>query len=311
MRIVIGTTVVAASVAAGLVISGLPSQLLGSTGSSNQPTVTAPMLHYVLTGFRQPVAVRQLPPARSVLLKLARAAAHRAPIPQPAGARITNVVTNEWYMGTAVAGGTSSSVITPEVDQTWTGPHGSWRDLTHYGRPLVLGVGSKETLQALEGRQPVSDDHGGPNDSNTGPLPETFSLNPTVLARQLLNAPPDTGEGNNAYHIFDIITDLHHQIVPPQLDAAMWRMLAARSDVRYLGRVMDRAGRIGDALAYTSRDGQERAVLIISPSTGQLLGWEDIFLRNPGALNLASYPAVAGYVSFLTEHWTKTSTTGR
>lgn len=47
-------------------------------------------------------------------------------------------------------------------------------------------------------------------------------------------------------------------------------------------------------------------MLIISPSTGQLLGWEDIFLRNPGALNLASYPAVIGYVSFLTEHWTKT-----
>ena len=240
-RLVIGTAIVAASVAAGLVISGLPSQLLGSTGTSNQPTDTAPMLHYVLTGVRQPVAVRQLPPARSVLLRLARAAEHQAPITQPAGARISYVVTNEWYMGTAVAGGTSSSVVTPEVDHTWTGPHGSWRDLAHYGRPLVLG-GSKETLQSLEGRQPVSDDHGGPNYSNTGPLPGTFSLNPTVLERQLLNAPPEKGGANNAYHLFEIITDLHHQIVPPRLDAAMWRVLAARSDVRYLGRVTDRAG---------------------------------------------------------------------
>jgi hypothetical protein len=76
--------------------------------------------------------------------------------------------------------------------------------------------------------------------------------------------------------------------------------------VRYLGRVIDRAGRTGDAVAYTDRTGQERAVLIISPSTGQLLGWEDIYLRNPGGLHLTSYPAVVGYVSFLTEHWTST-----
>jgi hypothetical protein len=301
------TAVVAASVAAALVISGLPSRLLGSTGTGNQPAaVTAPMLHYVLTGVRQPGAARQLPPARSVLLKLARAAEHRTPISQPPGAPISYVVTNEWYMSTAVAGGTSSSVVTPEVDQTWTAQDNAWRDLAHRGHPLVVGVGSKETLQGAEAGAPVSDERGGAGDTSNGPLVAHFSLSPTVLKRELLQAPPDAGGGPVPYHLFDIITLLHHQIVSPRLDAAMWRVLATLPDVRYLGRVIDRAGRVGDAVAFTDGTGQERVALIISPSTGQLLGWENIFLRNPGALNLASYPAVVGYVCFLSEHWTKT-----
>src|SRR5262249_20064249 len=110
-----------------------------------------------------------------------------------------------------------------------------------------------------------------------------------------------------SYRLIDTIRVLHEQIVSPRLDAAMWRVLAARPDVRYLGKVFDRAGRAGVAVTFSNHSG-ERLVLIISPSTGQLLGAEDLLLYGASALHLTAYPAVEGYTIFLTEHWTKTMT---
>lgn len=316
---IIGTAVVAAAAAAALVISGVPSRLLGSTGSTRPPTSqpktiwpapgsatakgTAPMLRYVLTGDVQPGSVNGLPPARSVLLKLARVAEHRAPLPQPPGAHISLVETNSWFMGTAVSGGKSSSVITPEVDQTWFAPNGKSRVLTREGRPVVAAVGSKATLRALEhGRRASSERYGA---QAFDPFVGRLSLEPAVLKRELLRADP--GGQSIAKRLFDTISMLQHQIVSPRLDATMWRVLATESDVRYLGKVTDRAGRAGVAVAFTKAPG-EREVLIISPTTGQLLGWEDIFLSSAvaPALHLSAYPAVTGYTIFLSQHWTKT-----
>jgi hypothetical protein len=45
-------------------------------------------------------------------------------------------------------------------------------------------------------------------------------------------------------------------------------------------------------------------VLIISPSTGRLLGEEDIDLTNPGALNIRKFPIVTSYVAYLLQGWT-------
>ena len=324
---VIGTAVVAASVAAGLVISGVPSRLLGlgSTGPTKPPVGitspakgpirtttwpaasaktakgTAPMLHYVLTGAAQPGSITGLPPARSVLLKLARAAEHRAPLPQPAGARISFVVTNDWFMDTAASHGKSSSVIIPEVDDTWFAPNGKSRVLARQGHPIVVVNGSKETLRSLESGKPVSSERLGavPEDPFAGHL----SLAPAALKRELLRADPS---GNPvSYRLVDTIRVLHEQITSPRLDAAMWQVLAARPDVRFLGRVTDRAGRAGVAVAFSQRSG-ERLVLIISPTTGQLLGSEDLLLSGAPALHLTTYPAVVGYTVFLSQHWTKT-----
>ncbi|HET7017748.1 MAG TPA: hypothetical protein VFI65_27740 [Streptosporangiaceae bacterium] len=323
---VIGTAVVAASVAAGLVISGVPSRLLGSTGTTRPPTGiskptgptvtttwpkvptktakgTAPMLHYVLAGAFQPSSVTGLPPARAVLLKLASAAEHRTPLPQPSGARISFVVSNEWFFSTAVSGGTSSSVSLPEVDKTWFAPNGASRLLSHRGRPIVIVAGSPKNLRAAEYGKPTADERRGPGNTNDGPLVGTLSLDPAALKRQLLHA--DEGGAPLAIRLFETITQVHHQIVSAQLDAAMWRVLATQSDVRSLGRVTDRAGRAGEAVAFTERSGS-REVLIISPTTGQLLGFEDLILHGASGLHLTAYPAVVGYTIFLSEHWTKT-----
>ena len=104
-----------------------------------------------------------------------------------------------------------------------------------------------------------------------------MSANPARLRGQLLRAPAYAKSGwPVSYRLLRIITDLHHQLVQPRLDAALWQILAGQADMRDLGTVHDRAGRIGDAVAFTDHSDVERLVLIISPSTGRLLGWEDI-----------------------------------
>jgi hypothetical protein len=323
---VIGTAVVAASVAAGLVISGVPSRLLGparTTGpatGSHTPALptrsviwpaasvksakgTAPMLRYVLTGFVRPGSTLELPSTRSVLLKLARTAGHRAPLPQRPGARISLVETNEWFLNTAVSGGKATSVITPEVDRNWFAPNGAWRLLSHRGRPEITAVGSLRTLRAAVYGPPTDTEHGQAGHDGVLPLVGHFSLDPTALRQQLLNA--DQGGAPLAIRLIETIRQLHDQVVSPQFDAAMWRVLATQPDVHYLGRVTDRAGRAGEAFAYTEKSG-EREVLIISPTTGQLLGWEDLILHGAAGLNLTAYPAVVGYIAFVGQQWTNT-----
>jgi hypothetical protein len=238
-----------------------------------QRTVTAPMLHYVLAGYAQPARALRLPSARSVLLRLAKAAAARPPIKQPPGARVSLVVTSEWYMSTAVGGGTSTTVVIPEVDKTWYKPDGAWRQLERFGRPIVGAVGSEQTLRAAESGPPISDQRFPAGDTSNGPDVSTLSDNPVALRRQLLAAPPEGGVGLPAgFVLFRVIPLLHHQLVGPALDAAMWRVLAGQSGVRFLGTVTDRAGRRGDAVEVTDSQGVERLVLIISRASAAARG---------------------------------------
>jgi len=69
----------------------------------------------------------------------------------------------------------------------------------------------------------------------------------------------------------------NYWVVPPATAATVWRTLAEQDDVYLLGDTTDRAGRKGVAVALMEPAdlGFPRAdVLIISPTTGQLLSWE-------------------------------------
>jgi hypothetical protein len=299
-RILAPAAVVAMLIAAGAVLASRPA-----TGPGQM--ATAPMLTYTLSGVSAPVKARQLPPARSLLLHLAKVAERQPAVQPPPGADVGYVLTNEWYMSVAVAGGTNTVAVIPQVDQTWTAPNGTDRQVQRNGKPWVGPVGSQLTLRAAESGPPVSD-LTFRTAEEFGPLVRSLSGNPARLQAQLMRASTYHGDPSPplpAYQLIKIITDLHHQVVQPWLEAALWRVLAGQRDVRDLGTVVDRAGRMGDAVATTvGGDGNERLVLIISPSTGRLLGEEDIFLTNPGALNIRTFPMVTSYVAYLTEGWT-------
>jgi hypothetical protein len=296
---------VLAGSAAVAVLIGAVAVLAGRPAARPGQLTTAPMLHYTLTGVAAPVLATQLPPARALLLRLGRIAGRQPARPRPPGADIGYVLTNEWYMSVAVAGGTNTVAITPQVDQTWTAPDGTARQVEHSGKPWVGPIGSLLTLRGVDHRRPASDSTSRTTEQ-FGPLVAGLSANPARLRAQLLRASEYRGDPRRvpeAYQLMGVIADLQHQPVPPRLEAAIWRVLAGQPDIRYLGTVIDRAGRRGDAVA-TTIGRAERLVLIISPSTGRLLGEEDIDLTNPGALNIRKFPIVTSYVAYLSQGWT-------
>ena len=234
---------VLAGSAAIAVLIGAVAVLAGRPAARPGQLATAPMLHYTLTGVTAPVLARQLPPARALLLRLGRIAGQQPAPPRPPGADVGYVLTNEWYMSVAVAGGTNTVAITPQVDQTWTAPDGTARQVEHSGKPWVGPIGSLLTLRGVDHRRPASDSTSRTTEE-FGPLVAALSANPARLRAQLLRASEYRGDPRRvpeAYQLIGVIANLQHQPVPPRLEAAIWRVLAGQPDIRYLGTAPVRA----------------------------------------------------------------------
>jgi hypothetical protein len=101
-------------------------------------------------------------------------------------------------------------------------------------------------------------------------------------------------------------------ILPPEVRAQAWRVLADLPGIEYTGRVRDRAGRTGEAfsLDFDASSGPVRDTLIVDPASGELLGYErtllaltdpDFFAEFlPDAVPLKiRTPAVVAYTVFL------------
>jgi hypothetical protein len=94
-------------------------------------------------------------------------------------------------------------------------------------------------------------------------------------------------------------------IVPPQLSSHLWTMIAAEQGVRLLGGVTDRAGRRGVGISLIAGDEpQTRHILIISPTTGQLLGSEDILIKTTSRSDVKA-PAIATFTAILDTRYTE------
>ncbi|MCM0673251.1 CU044_5270 family protein [Micromonospora phytophila] len=114
---------------------------------------------------------------------------------------------------------------------------------------------------------------------------------PAKLKKKLLTWYADTGaaEGRDEFLFYSgaaIVLDLP---VSPQVRAAAYRMLAAMPGVTSLGRVTDRLGRPGVAVAVTRQGDFAKAQtrLIVDPATGQALAQETWVAGSP-----TSYTAV-------------------
>ncbi|MGH3305212.1 MAG: CU044_5270 family protein [Streptosporangiaceae bacterium] len=283
--------------------------LTGDSGVSGTAMPSA--LNYRLTGVERPLASTRLPSASGVLLRLARIAAQQPASAQPPGADIGYVLTREWNLTVAVAGGSSASSLVPHIDQTWTSPAGSYREVEHSGRPQLIGAGSQQTEQAVAST-PTLRVISSSTAAGFGPLAQRLPTDSVALRDALIrSAAAHTFPATPVpFYLLGAVAGVGHEMVSPRLMGAFWRVLAAEPDIYYLGAVRDRAGRLGDAVAadFGGR-GDERLVLIISPSTGALLGEEDVFMTNPGKLTITSFPVVIGYITYLREGWTQTMTT--
>jgi len=83
--------------------------------------------------------------------------------------------------------------------------------------------------------------------------------------------------------------------------AALLRVLADTDGVLDHGLAVDRAGRTAIAISIDSVEAGigRRDVLLLDPTTGALLGYEQVLLSKPARVDVA-IPAVASYVTYLT-----------
>jgi len=99
--------------------------------------------------------------------------------------------------------------------------------------------------------------------------------------------------------IFTILMLNRQYVIPGDLAASMWQLLAEIPTVRDLGTTTDRIGRPALAFAHTLFPGEsdEFEILLISPETGQLIGWEDVIVND--TRHNISEPTVVGFTIWL------------
>lgn len=99
----------------------------------------------------------------------------------------------------------------------------------------------------------------------------------------------------------------NRQVVSPDLQATMLRILAAQPGLAISGATTDRDGRSGIAVSAQSRDGQGgspalRCTLVFNPATGMLMDYERVAL-DAGSLPIQA-PATTGYTVWLASGYT-------
>lgn len=179
------------------------------------------------------------------------------------------------YIRTAHGNGQSgpSSAQSTETDEAWIAADGSGRLVQHTSSGVVvIPFGSPErvrlTPQAWMMREPWTWPAGG-----TGidyqqliDLPtDTSALQRWIEARATTAGPSTDAEA------FTIVGDLlRDSPAPPQLRAALFRVVARLPGVVLVGPTSDQIGRAGVAVGYVN--GNERDDLIFDPASGSLLG---------------------------------------
>lgn len=238
----------------------------------------------------------------AVLLASAAAAERNATPPGPH---------HVWYQKGAegsihiTAGEHPYSVFVPSVTETWIAPDGSGRIRTQRGTPIWPSSEDRERWHAA-GRPALPEPGEGDDRFSPGELwlpDDDWPTDADRLERFLDERVEARAERSAADEMFVMIHErLRAWPISPELRAALLRVLSRMPGVDAIGRASDRAGRRGYAFAFNDGGGgglETRTVLIIDPSSGRLLGEEEVLLE-PGKA-VAAAPTTVSFTTFLVE----------
>ncbi|MEN0129184.1 MAG: CU044_5270 family protein [Brevundimonas sp.] len=283
----------AAVFAVALVGAGLAWQSHGTKAEAGPP----PVLSFS-GGTAADALAGTLPSAHDTLTAVARSAAAQ---PAVRGSGVQRIQSYAWYL-TLDAPRTSAEVA-PTFTDLQTAPDGS--------------VVSRET------RAPALDLHGNVIDADHYPLggaatvdrlpagtsdphyAEHLPRDPAALRDAFLADDPAcrASATEEARCVYYAIVDLYGRVVvPPDLTAAVWSMLADEPTARDLGTTRDRVGRDGDAIVLRGDDVTDALrLLVLDPTTGQLLSWELVGTGLPGAA--FDEPTVTSFQAITSASW--------
>lgn len=141
------------------------------------------------------------------------------------------------------------------------------------------------------------------NEATIGPADSSVALPTDVDAlKATLDAGGHTPDGGLVRGYLDDLYNRFSKTLPsPAQQATIWRLLAGIGQMKTLGTTTDRAGRPAIAISYDTTGtmaGQKRYQLLIDPTTGLLLGHEEIALTT-SAMWPQQAPAVMGAATYL------------
>lgn len=278
------------------------------TWPSSDPAaaVTPPLLDFSLVD-EQELATADGVGASDVLLDLAGAASLRSPVAIDSAEQVQHVVQDRWdsvYLQDAPD--TATWFVVPTRAESWLYPDGSLARSELSGSPIDQD-GEAMDLADIPHLEPLGDaiDFFPPGEVEPA-LPALLSRDPAELREELLvdgACDPDTAaivgmsDAECVAVLLDAVTELYDvYVVPPDLEAALWRMLADEPGLRSLGATVDRSGRDGVSIMFRHPDLPLMTVLIIDPESGGLLGQEWLVLVDDEAAGLDA-PYVSGFVT--------------
>lgn len=271
----------AAAAAVAAVVVGL-GVLPGDEPPAAVATGSPPMLAYPLAPDH--LAAGEGEPARATLLELARTAAAQTD-PEPAG-DVQHVLSQNWWTSTTVTADGSTTTIDPTVLETWLSPDGSYAAAEWRGAPLGED-GRLEPVDTAPGSAAVDRLPAGTFDAG---LVDALPTDPAALRDRLLEpyaglgCVPGTDPSVEAWCVYTAITDLAlRYVLPSDVEAAVWTLLAEEPGVTVAGTVVDRAGQEAVALSVPAGPADLDPVvrvLLVDRDTGRLSGREEVTLSS-------------------------------
>lgn len=303
------TTALSAAAAAVLVVALVGTQ---TTRPTTATAATLPSLDYALASPAE-TAAADLPDARAALLDLAAAA--RASDDPARDGQVQHLVAQEWLLETTVGAHPDAvldSAVYPTVTERWFSPDGSGL-ITQQRTAAVTYDGAVDPEARPSTGGPVSSDTLLPGTVDAS-VNDRLPRGADALAAQLLELSPVecSLEGWSGYCLSQQVQDAFlTSVVPQDLAGAFWEVLADEPTVRLLGDTTDRVGRDGTAFLVPAPTisgqppGEDSAlVLVVAPSTGQLLSSETLTYRSD--LLGIDEPTVTGFSAVTTSTYTRT-----
>ncbi len=210
------------------------------------------------------------------------------------------VLTDNWYANSDTE--TERAALIPQITETWLTPDGSRRLVERRGQPIAPD-GRGLAADGPWNEQPATADEAEPAGFFDADLAASLPTDPDALRNELMELADclETDPGTSrSFCLYRQILMLHEiYVVSPQLDAAIWEMLRDEQGFRLLGKVKDRAGRVGVGISIIDDASPEfRQVLIADPKTGRLLGSEQILIA-PVEGNVLEAPAIMSFTAIL------------
>lgn len=282
-----------------LVLGVVPMLPDSSAGAS-----TPPVLGYEFAAAAD-IATAPGKPARDELKRLSAVAATS---PAPTGNGTTQkVVTDNWFASIESTDDSISTVLIPRIVETYLRADGSFRTVERTGKPLSPD-GRGLPKQGKWDDDPKSADETLPAGASKPDFATALPLDPDGLIKELLSGTGCRAANNDTARtncLFRQVNALYSQyVVTPRLTSAIWAAMADQPGVRLLGAVNDRAGRSGIGFSLIPEDEPHtRFVLIVSPTTGQLLGSESILIKKDRDSDVQP-PAITSFTAFLDSRFT-------